>query len=231
MSKLTLSFKGKLLKYFPLSEGETIIGSDPACKVFIDTLAIQARHASVTLNGDGAVLRDLDTPDGTFVNNARISDEYALKSGDNIRVGKHTLTITLEPAIVAEEPAEPEVAPVALDEAIPEQAQEQLPEPEPAETDTVQPEPVHAPRHAFLQILNGQNMGKTISLKHNLVNLGKPGVQLAVIAHRNDGFFLTHLEGDTPPRVGDTQIGDKAWQLQDGDVIQIGNVRMQFTLH
>lgn len=227
MSKLTLSFKGKLLKYFPLSEGETIIGSDPACKVFIDTLAIQARHASVTLNGDNAVLRDLDTPDGTFVNNARISGEYTLKSGDDIRVGKHTLTFTLEPAIVAQEVVEPEVEPVALDEAIPEQAQE----PELTEADTLQLEPVHAPRHAFLQILNGQNMGKTISLKHNLVNLGKPGVQLAVIAHRNDGFFLSHLEGDTPPKVGDTQIGDKAWQLHDGDVIQLGNVRMQFTLH
>ncbi len=229
MSKLTLSFKGKLLKYFPLSEGETIIGSDPACKVFIDTLAIQARHASVTLNGDNAVLRDLDTPDGTFVNNARISGEYTLKSGDDIRVGKHTLTFTLEPAFVAPEVTESEVEPVALDEAIPVQAQE--PEPELTEADTLQLEPVHAPRHAFLQILNGQNMGKTISLKHNLVNLGKPGVQLAVIAHRNDGFFLSHLEGETPPKVGDTQIGDKAWQLHDGDVIQLGNVRMQFTLH
>lgn len=227
MSKLTLSFKGKLLKYFPLSEGETIIGSDPACKVFIDTLAIQARHASVTLSGDSAVLRDLDTPDGTFVNNARISGEYTLKSGDDIRVGKHTLTFTLEAAIAAEEMAEPDAEPVALDEAIPEQVQE----PELTEADTLQLEPVHAPRHAFLQILNGQNMGKTISLKHNLVNLGKPGVQLAVIAHRNDGFFLSHLEGDTPPKVGDTQIGDKAWQLHDGDVIQLGNVRMQFTLH
>jgi len=226
VSKLTLSFKGKLLKYFPLSEGETIIGSDPGCTIFIDSLAIQARHASLSLNGDTAVLRDLDTPDGTFVNGTRISAEHTLKNGDDIRVGKHNLLFTLEPVMNADMPAEPVAAaaePVPLEEAMPEQ--------EPAEADAPELEPSPIPRHAFLQILNGQNMGKTISLKRNLVNLGKPGVQLAVIAHRNDGFFLSHLEGDTPTRVGDTAIGDKAWQLRDGDIIQIGNVRMQFTLH
>lgn len=227
MSKLTLSFKGKLLKYFPLSDGETIIGSDPGCTVFIDSLAIQARHAGLTLNGETAVLRDLDTPDGTFVNGTRISSEHTLKSGDDIRVGKHNLTFTLESAVIAPEPvlaAEETAVPVPLEDAMPE------PEPEITEADTLELEPIHTPRHAFLQILNGQNMGKTISLKRNLVNLGKPGVQLAVIAHRNDGFFLSHLEG-APTRVGDQSIGDKAWQLHDGDVIQIGNVRMQFTLH
>lgn len=226
MSKLTLSFKGKLLKYFPLSAGESIIGSDPGCAIFIDSLAIQARHASLNLNGDTAVLRDLDTPDGTFVNGTRISAEHTLKNGDDIRVGKHNLLFTFEPAMNADAQAEPVAAatePVPLEEAMPEQ--------EPAEADTPELEPSHTPRHAFLQILNGQNIGKTISLKRNLMNLGKPGVQLAVIAHRNDGFFLSHLEGDTPTRVADQAIGDKAWQLHDGDIIQIGNVRMQFTLH
>lgn len=224
MSKLTLSFKGKLLKYFPLSEGETIIGSDPGCTVFVDSLAIQARHASLILTGESAVLRDLDTPDGTYVNGTRITGEHTLKNGDDIRVGKHNLRVTLEPAVANDEPEEIILAPVPLEEEMPEAAPE-------AEAEDLELEPIHAPRHAFLQILNGQNMGKTISLKRNLVNLGKPGVQLAVIAHRNDGFFLSHLEGDTPTRVGDTAIGDKAWQLHDGDVIQIGNVRMQFTLH
>ncbi len=53
---------------------------------------------------------------------------------------------------------------------------------------------------------------------------------MAVIAHRNDGYFLSHLEGEASPKVGDTSIGDKAWQLNEGDVIQIGNIKMQFYL-
>ncbi|MEW6646251.1 MAG: FHA domain-containing protein [Pseudomonadota bacterium] len=224
MSKLTLSFKGKLLKYFPLREGETVIGSDPGCTVFVDSLAIQAHHARLTLHGDTAILRDLDTTDGTFVNGTRISGEHTLKNGDDIRVGKHNLKLTLEPVMESDAPEEIVLAPVPLEEEMAEE------EAEPAETDAPEQESSHVRRHAFLQILNGQNMGKTISLKRNLMNLGKPGVQLAVIAHRNDGFFLSHLEG-APTRVGDQAIGDKAWPLHDGDVIQIGNVRMLFTLH
>ena len=78
--------------------------------------------------------------------------------------------------------------------------------------------------------MTGHNLGKTISLSRNMTNLGTPGVQTAVVAKRNDGFFITHLEGATPPLVGNTSIGEKAYRLNDGDIIQIGNVKMQFSL-
>jgi hypothetical protein len=81
---------------------------------------------------------------------------------------------------------------------------------------------------AWLQILSGHNLGKNLSLNRALTNLGTPGIQTAVIAKRNDGYFLSHLEGENPPKVGDSPIGDKSWPLQDGDIIQIGNVKMQF---
>lgn len=230
MSKLTLSFKGKLLKYFPLREGETLIGSDPGCAVFIDSLAVQPQHASLTLDGDSAVLRDLNTPDGTFVNGSRIDGEHPLKNGDNIRVGKHNLFITLEPALASEAVEEIVAAPPPEEEETPAEPVQAAVAPEP-EIERYTFAPTHTPRDAFLQILNGQNLGKTISLKRNLVNLGKPGVQLAVIAHRNGGFFLSHLEGDSPTLVDDQPIGDKAWQLQDGNIIEIAKVRMQFTLY
>lgn len=224
MPKLTLSFKGKLLKYFPIGEGETIIGSAPESTVFIDSLAIQPRHASITIEGDKAILRDLETPDGTFINNARVGTEYQLKSGDVIRVGKHNLIYTAEPT---EMQLEPPVA-VALEERIPDET-EQPDTAAVSAADDIDFE-ARAPRHAYLQILNGQNLGKTISLNRKLINLGKSGVQMAVIAHRNDGYFLSHLEGEMPPKVGDLSIGDKAWQLNDGDVIQLGNIKMQFYL-
>ncbi len=226
MPKLTLSFKGKFLKYFPLREGESIIGSDPGCAVFIDSLAIQSQHASVIRTGQTVVLRDLDTPDGTFVNETRLTAERELKEGDTIRVGKHTLTFALElPAVAASN--EPTLA--DDDEPIVATAPEE-PAPPLPDTSELDLEPIRPPRHAFLQIMNGQNVGKTISLNRRLTNLGKPGVQTAVIAHRNDGYFLSHLEGDTPPKIGEVSIGDKAWRLEDGDVIQISNIRMQFYL-
>lgn len=206
MSRLTLSFKGKILKVVPVTATELVIGSEPDCEIHIDSLAVHTHHASVTRTDSGIVIRDLDTPEGTFVNNQRITD-HTLKDGDLIRVGKHTLNYTEEPLS-------------ELDARKPDPVVDAAPE----------PVPVQRPRTAWLQILSGANLGKTISLSRQMTNLGKPGIQTAIIARRNGGFFLSHLEGKHPPRVGDNAIGDTAFELHDGDIIQIGNVKMQFYL-
>lgn len=194
MSRLTLSFKGKVLKVFPLEGDELIIGSDPSCAIHIDSLAVQQHHAKLTREGENYLLKDLNSPEGTFVNNEQIRSR-TLKDGDLVRVGKHTLAFQ-------------EVA--SIDDY----------------GDALQSH--KAPRDAWLQILSGNNLGKTVSLNRQLTNIGTTGVQTAVIARRNDGYFLSHLEGAQPPKVGDVPIGDRSWHLQDGDIIQIGNVRLQF---
>src|SRR5882672_1275232 len=48
---------------------------------------------------------------------------------------------------------------------------------------------------AALQMLTGGNAGKEIELTKNLTTLGKPGVQVAVITRRPQGYFITHVEG------------------------------------
>jgi hypothetical protein len=63
-----------------------------------------------------------------------------------------------------------------------------------------------------------------------MTNIGKAGVQTAVITRRDEGFFISHLEGERTPLVDGQPIGDKSWKLEDGNIIQIGNVKMQFTL-
>lgn len=196
MSRLTVSFKGTVLQVVPLRQGEMTIGSDPGCDIHIDSLAIEGRHASITTTGSDSVIRDLGSPGGTFVNNARIQ-EHTLKDRDLVQVGKHTLGFTQDARAVEEFKLEPKAAPK---------------------------------KTAWLQILSGQNVGKTISLNRKMTNLGKPGVQTAVIVHRNDGYFLSHLEGEQVPTVDGQPIGDRSWQLKDGDKIQMGNVTLQFYL-
>ncbi|WP_303901006.1 FHA domain-containing protein [Thiohalomonas denitrificans] len=199
MSRLTLSFKGKMLKIFPLEKEEVVIGSSPECDITIDSLAVHEKHARLDRSGGNWRLKDLDSPGGTFVNGKKI-DVQTLESGDEIAIGKHTLEADFD---------------------VP------MPETIASDSDLI---PARKAKNAWLQLLNGQNVGKTISLNRNLYNLGKPGVQAAVIARRNEGFFLSHLEGDHPPEVNDTSIGDHSWLLEDGDTIQIGNVKMQFYL-
>jgi pSer/pThr/pTyr-binding forkhead associated (FHA) protein len=217
VSKLALSFKGMTLKIIPLMEGEMIIGSGQGSAIHIDSLAVQPRHASITTQGKTSVLRDLGSSDGTFVNNEKVA-ERELKNGDHIRVGKHELTFEFEAVTAPAAAPVPKPAPPA-------------PGPAPVAEPEVHFEEFTAQarhRTAWLQIMSGHNLGKNISLNRALTNLGTPGIQTAVIAKRNDGYFLSHLEGEHPPRVGETAIGDKSWPLRDGDIIQIGNVKMQF---
>ncbi len=218
MSTLTLSFKGMELKVIPLAPGEMIIGSDPSCAIHIDSLAIQPRHASILTRDTESILRDLATPDGTYVNNEKVT-ERVLRDRDDIRVGKHNLVFHFAPPDKQAVPLPPEVsAPIPLPAAT---------EPEP-EINLDEFAVAAKIKNAWLQIMSGHNVGKNISLNRKLTNLGTPGIQTAVIAKRNDGYFLSHLEGEQSPKVGDVAIGDKSWPLNDGDIIQIGNVRMQF---
>ena len=85
------------------------------------------------------------------------------------------------------------------------------------------------PRSAWLQILNGNNLGKTINLTRQITNLGKSGVQTAIIAHREDGYYLSHLEGENFPMVNDDPIGETSTRLDHGDTIQIGNIKLLFS--
>lgn len=210
MSKLTLSFKGRVLKVFPVVQGDMYIGSDPTCTVHIDSLAVQPRHARIHTEGNASILFDLDSPDGTFIDQERIN-ERPLKDGDQIRVGKHTLSFSFEEMI------EPDVS-----------AQTSASQPAAPDARTAAADTSNEQRQAWLQIMSGQNLGKTLSLHRAMTNLGKPGVVTAVIARRADGYFISHLEGDHPTLVGDQPIGDKARKLGDGDIIQIGNIKMQF---
>lgn len=199
MSKLTLSFKGKMLKIFQVSEGEMVIGSDPASQLQIDSLAVQPRHATITTKNDVSVLRNLGTPEGLLINGAT-TREQTLKDNDQIQIGKHSLLYSFTPTTSENGGGGFKAATKA------------------------------APKSAWLQILSGNNVGKTISLKNNLTNLGKAGVQTAVIARRGDGYFITHLEGEHSPKVDGVPIGEESRQLKDGNIIQLGNVKMQFTL-
>ncbi|MDZ7662483.1 FHA domain-containing protein [Thiohalophilus sp.] len=211
MSKLTLSFKGSILRVYPVLKGSMLIGRDPGCTIHIDSLAVSPQHARIDTRDQTSVLVNLDSEGGTHVGQNRI-DKHLLKDGDVIRIGKHTLAYKYE--------NDPDMASVEQPPEI-----EEIAPPQPAETKTG-----HEPRQGWLQILNGQNLGKTLSLNRSMTNLGKPGVATAVITRRNDGYFLSHLEGDHPPQVDNKPLGEHSHKLQDGNTIQIGNIKMQFFL-
>lgn len=79
-----------------------------------------------------------------------------------------------------------------------------------------------------IQILSGPNAGRELPLSKALTTLGKPGVQVAVIAKRPQGFFITHVEGTSFPVVNGKALDAQAHMLNDHDVIELAGVKMEF---
>ena len=122
------------------------------------------------------------------------------------------------------------------------------PEPAPKPVETVEPvrepaahtetaagiDPSTAPSAlplAKLQVLSGSFAGRELELTKALTTLGRPGVQVAAITRRKEGYFIVHVEsGDAGdyPLVNGQPIGAQARKLNDNDVVQLAGVKMGF---
>ena len=95
---------------------------------------------------------------------------------------------------------------------------------------TTAPAPAAKSAHPLgaIQILSGGNAGKELELAKPLTTLGKPGVQVAVLTRRPQGYFITHVEGANPPTVNGQAIGTAPHALKDHDLVELAGVKMEF---
>jgi hypothetical protein len=85
-----------------------------------------------------------------------------------------------------------------------------------------------AAMQGVIQILSGPNAGRELPLVKALTTLGKPGVQVAVITKRPQGYFITHVEGATVPVVNGQPLDAQAHILNDHDIVELAGVKMEF---
>ena len=91
MPVITINFKGKKIKDHSIMIGQGCnIGRKIANDIVIDNLGVSGFHAQIDAVSATFVLRDLDSTNGTFVNNQRIST-HTLQHNDSILIGKHEL--------------------------------------------------------------------------------------------------------------------------------------------
>ncbi|MGI9236436.1 MAG: FHA domain-containing protein [Woeseiaceae bacterium] len=86
---------------------------------------------------------------------------------------------------------------------------------------------------AKLQVLSGAFAGRELELTKALTTLGRPGVQVAAITRRAEGYYIVHVESgkdDDYPLVNGQPIGPQARKLSDNDVLQLAGVKMGFFL-
>jgi hypothetical protein len=133
--------------------GALVIGRGEDADLVLSDAGISRRHAQVTPEGVGAVIEDLGSSNGTFVNGEQVSDPRRLRDGDEIQLGGALLSFaggTEETQLI--EPTDPDAtqahpgpaAPAAAGAAAGAAAAAEPPAP-PHE---VEPEPVTPPPEA-----------------------------------------------------------------------------------
>jgi pSer/pThr/pTyr-binding forkhead associated (FHA) protein len=151
-------------------------------------------------------------------------------------------TMVLRAPVAAQRaPATPASAPEAKSEVLPRITAAPKPAPAAPITSAAAPAPAPKPsgpaataaasagaQQAFIQIMSGPGVGKELPLTKNLTTLGKPGVQVAVITKRPQGYFITHVEGTNFPVLNGKKLDTQAHQLGDHDLIEIAGVKMEF---
>ncbi|HEX6097151.1 MAG TPA: FHA domain-containing serine/threonine-protein kinase [Thermoanaerobaculia bacterium] len=69
-----------------ISGDSVMVGRDRTCAIVLSHPAVSRRHARITVAGQAPVLEDLQSANGTYVNNNRV-DRVVLKAGDIVRFG------------------------------------------------------------------------------------------------------------------------------------------------
>ena len=81
-----------------------------------------------------------------------------------------------------------------------------------------------------IKILAGKRAGSIVELDRVVATLGKRGDRLAVLTRRPHGYFITHVEGRRCPRVNGQSVGKEARMLQNGDIIEFADEKLQFLM-
>ncbi len=232
MARLILSLDGQVLAEYNMNKERYTIGRLPDNDVRIDNPAVSGHHSLIINILNDSFLEDLNSTNGTYAN-GKLIKKHALQHGDVITIGHHqlrfvdvqnadndqdefekTMVITPGSAMAAQ------AAKRATDESLPAAA------PVPSQA----PAPV-ALQKAKLQVLSGAFAGRELELNKALTTLGRPGIQVAAISRRADGFFIIHVDSGAPgdyPLVNGSPTGQQARKLSNNDVIQLAGVKMGF---
>jgi pSer/pThr/pTyr-binding forkhead associated (FHA) protein len=260
MARLILSLDGQTLAEYNMTKERYTVGRLPDNDIRIDNAAVSGHHSLLINILNDSFLEDLNSTNGTYVN-GKLIKKHALQHGDVITVGHHQLryvddqaqqqpedefekTMVIQPSGQMEKQVA-QAARAAEAAAASAAAATQAPRPPPPEpakprrpfspttTQEVDPEAAPTLPLAKLQVLSGTFAGRELSLTKTLTTLGRPGVQVAAITRRAEGYYIVHVESgksDGFPLVNGMAIGAQARKLQDNDVIQLAGVKMGFFL-
>jgi pSer/pThr/pTyr-binding forkhead associated (FHA) protein len=250
MAKLILKYEAAVIKEVDVGAQPVTIGRAPDNDLHVDNLAVSSHHARIFNDSGKLVVEDMNSLNGTFVNSQRIT-RATLKPGDVVTVGKHTVEVRgeAEPIATSPAPAAPKPAAPKMQETMvldTKKRRELLaqamasggaPPAAPQETTATAPAPPPRVRIPWLVVLEGKTDQHEYPLSNKLTVIGKSSMATvrltgwfapkvaAQISKRDDGFYIG--TGDKVPKVNGQPITQPT-KLNEGDVIELGKVKLSF---
>jgi pSer/pThr/pTyr-binding forkhead associated (FHA) protein len=233
MAKLILTFNKKVIREYSFDKGGITIGRNEENSVVIDNLAVSGFHARIDKAGSEYILTDLQSTNGTFVNDQKVTS-HKLGDGDNILVGKHVILFVDTEAQSLEDREKDRNLP--LDRTI---VLDTLKQRELLARQKVAAQASKAPEKVgVLSFIDGSGLGD-IELIKKLTKLGKAdtseirlsGILMpataATISRRPSGYAISFTGGMTKLKVNRRVVKDSV-PLKDFDTIELGSYKFQF---
>ncbi len=235
MARLILSLDSQVMAEYNMNKERYTIGRLPDNDIRIDNPAVSGHHSLIINILNDSFLEDLNSTNGTYVN-GKLIKKHAMQHGDVITVGHHQLRFVEDDEQQDEFQKTMVIQPSARPVEKIQDASELVSRATGATGATGARRALADPsqmlvRKAKLQVLSGAFAGRELELTKALTTLGRPGVQVAAITRRSDGYFIVHVDGEREhesPLVNGTAIGAQARRLSDNDVIQLAGVKMGF---
>ena len=215
-----------------------MIGRLPDNDIRIDNASVSGHHSLIINILNDSFLEDLNSTNGTYVN-GKLIKKHAMQHGDVITVGHHQLRFVdsqdgdaeqdeFEKTMVITPSSQGEDRIRRVGQAV-DQAAKAVAAKRPPVSSI--PDSATALPKAKLQVLSGAFAGRELELTKALTTLGRPGVQVAAITRRAEGYFIVHVDSGKEndfPLVNGVPIGPQARRLNDNDVVQLAGVKMGF---
>jgi len=220
MPRIVVSIDGIILQEMTLSKDRTTLGRRPYNDIVIDNLSVSGEHAVLLKIADKVFLEDLDSTNGTSLN-AQAVTRQALQHNDLIEICRYKIRYLITAgsdtvAVVAPAPA-PDSSSFGTGLTVPGALTAVT-----AETTS----PAKAGAFAIIKVLTGPDIGRNISLQKVATTIGKPGVAVAAVTRRLNGYMLTQVDG--PALINALPLGSEAVTLKNGDVLELAATQMRF---
>lgn len=217
MPKMIVSIDGVVIKEVQLTKDRTSLGRRPYNDIVIDNLAVSGEHAVLQMSGNEVFVEDLNSTNGTYLNGKAVKKQQ-LSNGDTVEIGKYKIKYVNEAANAGFEKTmifkagTPAVAAIVGA----------------ASAAGAQGSAVEGGTSAAIKVMSGAAAGREVALVKVVTTIGKPGVAVAAITRRPQGFVVAHVEGENKPTLNGLPIGVEPVSLKNGDLLELAGTQMQF---